>query len=123
MQIPEAALSPKDRALRQAAEAVAKEVLRKPQGPVPPPEGESPAPGADAGVAAATLDPELQDPLAPPQATGSEPDKPADAPPATVQPAAADTQPPPIDPELRTFVDAGRSKLDAIDDLLKKEGP
>ena len=28
-----------------------------------------------------------------------------------------------IDPELRTFVDTGRSKLDAIDDLLKKEGP
>ena len=28
-----------------------------------------------------------------------------------------------IDPELRSFVDSGRSKLDAIDDLLQKEGP
>lgn len=128
MQIPESALSPKDRALRQAAEAVAKEVLRKPQAPVPPPEGEIPAAGTDAGVAAATQDPELQDPLAPPQAAGTEAAKTADAPPAdgapaTVQPAAADAQPPAIDPELRTFVDAGRSKLDAIDNLLKKEGP
>jgi chemotaxis protein MotC len=129
MQIPEAALSPKDRALRQAAEAVAKEVLRKPQAPVAPPESEVAAPGVDAGVAAATLDPELQDPLAAPPAPTAVPAEaavpatPRDAPSATVQPAAADAQPPAIDPELRTFVDAGRSKLDAIDDLLNKEGP
>jgi chemotaxis protein MotC len=133
MQIPESALSPKDRALRQAAEAVAKEVLRKPQPPVPPPEGQVVAPGADAGagagVAEATVDPELQDPLAAPPvaaavpASTAAPAAPTDAPSATVQPAAADAQPPAIDPELRTFVDAGRSKLDAIDDLLNKEGP
>jgi chemotaxis protein MotC len=123
MQIPEAALSPKDRALRQAAEAVAKEVLRKPQAAVQPPEGEAAASAADAGVAAATQDPELQDPLAAPPAETPEPAAPSEAPPATVQPAAADAEPPAIDPELRTFVDAGRSKLEAIDDLLKKEGP
>jgi chemotaxis protein MotC len=130
MQIPETALSPKDRALRQAAEAVAKEVLRKPQAPVPPPEAQVGA--ADASAAVATSDPELQDPLAAPAAAGAAPvpapaaaTAPAapDAPSATVQPAEADAQPPAIDPELRTFVDAGRSKLDAIDELLNKEGP
>ncbi len=123
MQIPEAALSPKDRALRQAAEAVAKEVLRKPQAPVPPPEGQVVAAGADAGASADKPDPELQDPLAAPPAAPVGPEVKTDAPSVTVQPAAADAQPPAIDPELRTFVDAGRSKLDAIDDLLKKEGP
>ncbi|KQW31727.1 chemotaxis protein [Rhizobium sp. Root274] len=127
MQIPEAALSPKDRALRQAAEAVAKEVLRKPQAPVPPPEGTLADPGAgsgpDAGVAAAETDPELQDPLAAPPTAAADVAGTVDTPAATVQPAAAGAEPPEIDPELRTFVDAGRSKLDAIDDLLKKEGP
>ncbi|MDH4440384.1 MAG: chemotaxis protein MotC [Rhizobium sp.] len=125
MQIPEEALSPKDRALRQAAEAVAKEVLRKPEGPVTPPPSEvPPAPTTDVGVAAAVDDTDLQDPLAPPTAPGTEPAPATDTPAATVQPAAADPpQSPAIDPELRTFVDAGRSKLDAIDNLLKKEGP
>lgn len=117
MQIPEEALSPRDRALRQAAETVAKEVLRKPEpGPRPqqaPPEQES---------AADVSDPDLQDPFAQPVET-----TPA-AVPAEVQPAAADAAAPTaeqadIDPALRTFVDTGRSKLDAIDELLNKEGP
>lgn len=121
--IPEDALSPKDRALRQAAEAVAKEVLRKPQAPVAPPQA-APADAPTVDAEAAAADPELQDPLAtPPQAEAAVPEGPDPAP-ATVQPAAAEPQTSPtIDPELRTFVDAGRSKLDAIDDLLKKEGP
>lgn len=123
MKIPEATLSPKDRALRQAAEAVAKEVLRKPQAPVPPPEGEGAASGVEAGVAQAAQDPELQDPLAAPPADTPIAAGTPEAPSATVQPAAADAQAPAIDPELRTFVDAGRSKLEAIDDLLSKEGP
>jgi chemotaxis protein MotC len=125
MQIPEAALSPKDRALRQAAEAVAKEVLRKPQVPVPPPEGQVANPGAGSAAEAglAQSDPELQDPLAAPPPAPAALAGTADTPAATVQPAAAGAQSPEIDPDLRTFVDAGRSKLDAIDDLLKKEGP
>ncbi len=123
MNIPEDALSPRDRALRQAAETVAKEVLRKPE-PVAAPQAPPPvdAPQAGEAVEAAATDQEQQDPFAQPQ--------PADAAPgeAEVQSAAAEPGTPPaeqaeIDPELRTFVDAGRSKLDAIDDLLQKEGP
>jgi chemotaxis protein MotC len=122
MNIPEEALSPRDRALRQAAETVAKEVLRKPQ-PVQQAATPSLEPAdAGEGAQAATTDPELQDPFAQPQQAQ------AAAPEAEVQPAAAEPGPPPaeqaeIDPELRTFVETGRSKLDAIDDLLKKEGP
>lgn len=122
MNIPEEALSPRDRALRQAAETVAKEVLRKPQ-PVQQAATPSLEPAdAGEGAQAATTDPELQDPFAQPQQAQ------AAAPEAEVQPAAAEPGPPPaeqaeIDPELRTFVETGRSKLDAIDDLLQKEGP
>jgi chemotaxis protein MotC len=123
MNIPEDALSPRDRALRQAAETVAKEVLRKPE-PVAAPQTPSPveAPQAGEAVEAAATDQELQDPFAQPQAADAAPGE------AEVQPAAAEPGTPPaeqaeIDPELRTFVDAGRSKLDAIDDLLQKEGP
>ena len=119
MQIPEEALSPRDRALRQAAEAVAKQVLRKPQ-PSPPVQ---PTPLTEQGGSeAADADPDLQDPFAQPSETTPLPVS------AQVQPASAPATLPSgeqadIDPELRTFVDTGRSKLDAIDDLLKKEGP
>lgn len=121
MQIPEEALSPRDRALRQAAETVAKEVLRKPQ-PIPPPQA-TPLVEQGAGeVADADADPDLQDPFAQPSRTEPTPVS------APVEPAAAEASMPAIeqadiDPELRSFVDTGRSKLDAIDDLLKKEGP
>lgn len=119
MQIPEEALSPRDRALRQAAETVAKQVLRKPQ-PSPPVQ---PTPLVEQGESqAADADPDLQDPFAQPSETTPLPVS------AQAEPAAAQTTVPSgdranIDPELRTFVDSGRSKLDAIDDLLKKEGP
>ncbi len=117
MQIPEEALSPRDRALRQAAETVAKEVLRKPQPNQP---ASTPPREAEDETAAAAADPDLQDPFAQPSET-----VPVSA---EVQPAAAGAALPKaeqadIDPELRTFVDTGRSKLDAIDDLLEKEGP
>lgn len=117
MQIPEEALSPRDRALRQAAETVAKEVLRKPQPSQP---ASAPPREAEDETAAAAADPDLQDPFAQPSET-----VPVSA---EVQPAAAEAALPKaeqadIDPELRTFVDTGRSKLDAIDDLLEKEGP
>jgi chemotaxis protein MotC len=121
MKIPEEALSPRDRALRQAAEAVAKEVLRKPE---PAPQSQRPPLEAADSEAeqAATADPDLQDPFAQPQS------QPAPTPEAEAEPAVADAATPPvqqadIDPELRTFVESGRSKLDAIDDLLKNESP
>lgn len=127
MKIPEEALSPRDRALRQAAETVAKEVLRKPE-PVRQPQ--VPPLEATEAAAAATSDPDLQDPFAQPQAEAPTAPTPAaeTAPDAGVEPAAADAATPPaeqadIDPELQTFVESGRSKLDAIDDLLNKEGP
>ena len=80
------------------------------------------APQSGEAVEAAATDQELQDPFAQPQAADAAPAE------AEVQPAVAEPGTPPaeqaeIDPELRTFVDAGRSKLDAIDDLLQKEGP
>jgi chemotaxis protein MotC len=124
MQVPEEALSPRDRALRRAAETVAKEVLRKPE-PVPatqmPP---TEASDDSASAAPAAIDPDLQDPFAQPAAAT----EPVAAPDADVQPASADAAAPAaqqaeIDPELRSFVESGRSKLDAIDDLLNKEGP
>lgn len=124
MQVPEEALSPRDRALRRAAETVAKEVLRKPE-PVPATQM-PPAEVSDdsASVAPAAIDPDLQDPFAQPAAAT----EPVAAPDADVQPAYADAAAPAaqqaeIDPELRSFVESGRSKLDAIDDLLNKEGP
>jgi chemotaxis protein MotC len=122
MQIPEDALSPRDRALRQAAETVAKEVLRKPE-PVAQPQS-APIDGANGSLAAdaATTDPELQDPFAQPQPVAAPPEQPE----ATPAIAGADAPAPDeagLDPELRSFVESGRSKLDAIDDLLQKEGP
>ncbi|EHS53759.1 chemotaxis protein [Rhizobium sp. PDO1-076] len=118
MDIPAESLSPKDLALRRAAEAVAKEVLRKPE---PPPESLTQANAnttdADAGaVAAAEDDAELQDPTAPPTPAAAPQPQPVSAE-ADAGNAAA------LDPAVRTFVDTGRSKLDAIDDLLKQESP
>jgi len=123
MQIPEEVLSPRDRALRQAAETVAKEVLRKPEPAATP--RTAPVEGTAGNDAAdAAADPELQDPFAQPQP------EPVSAPPEEppVAPAVAGAEVPAteqadIDPELRSFVESGRSKLDAIDDLLQKEGP
>lgn len=120
MNIPAESLSPKDLALRRAAEAVAKEVLRKPE---PPPESLTQAnanttdANADVGAtAAAEDDAELQDPTAPPIADAALEPQPVSA---EADAASAAN----LDPAVRTFVDTGRSKLDAIDDLLKQEGP
>jgi len=105
--IPDEMLSPSDRALRSAAEAIAREVLRKPQ------------PTSSAQVGSPNV--ELPNDLA------VIPDTPADVPTDPVGTAPATTkvevksEPPNTDPEFRTFVDAGRSKLDEIDSLLEKE--
>ncbi len=118
MDIPAESLSPKDLALRRAAEVVAKEVLRKPE-PVRESLTQANANTTDAdtgAMAAVDADSDLQDPTAPPT--------PASVPqPQPVSAEAAETNAANLDPAVRTFVDSGRTKLDAIDDLLKQEGP
>ena len=105
--IPDAMLSPSDRALRSAAEAIAQEVLRKPE------------PASSAQVESPNV--EWPNDLA------AIPDNPADVTADPVGTAPATTtaevksETPNTDPEFRTFVDAGRSKLDEIDSLLEKE--
>lgn len=140
--IPPEALSARDKALRQAAELVAKEVLRKPEPAAPEVMGPVvPASATPADAEMATADPELQDPFAPvpeaeaPPATSEPP--PANATPVAAEgeaaeaaeaPATADATPEQateskMDPQLETFLETGRSKLNAIDDLLKEEDP
>ncbi|MFN6943099.1 MAG: hypothetical protein ACK4OG_14030 [Parvibaculum sp.] len=121
MQVPEDMLSPRDRALRRAAETIAKEVLRKPEpaqrSQTPPAESVSIENPAQSAVS----DPDLQDPFAQPVPTPVAQTQPAQ--PAASAAATLPAEQTEIDPELRSFVDSGRSKLDAIDDLLQKEGP
>lgn len=111
--IPDEQLSPRDRALRQAAEAVAKEVLRKPEFP-----SESPVQAAvvtsDQMPEDAMMADDLQDPLAAPTPTPV---------PAPTTDSGTPTSSAELDPEMRTLIESGRSKLQAIDDLLKEEGP
>ncbi len=112
--IPDEILSPSDRALRDAAAAIAEEVVRKPelnsqtQAPEPMVDHSNDASPSEAPV----LD-EQQDPTAPAPAAET-------APAVKAETAATDAKD--QDPEFRSFVDSGRSKLDAVDDLLKQEG-
>ncbi len=103
-QISDEQLSPRDRALRQAAHFVAEEVLRQPV-------AESLAQDRDRTM---LTTPDADTEIASP---GDD------------VPGPAATEPPPLassnvkmDPELQSFVETGRSKLSAIDDLLKEEG-
>ena len=108
--VPDAMLTPSDRALRAAARAVADAVVR-------PPVAESPAQDPlanllDTQQQADAADADLQQSVAPvPDIT-----------PVAV-PNAGGNAPPDVDPQFRTFVDGGRTKLDAIDKLLNDEGP
>lgn len=117
--IPDEILSPSDRALRDAAAAIAEEVVRKPeansqaQAPEPTVSIQNDASVADVSSPEAPASDLQQDPTAP----ASEPQN---ATPATAEAAAAGSKD--QDPEFRSFVDTGRTKLDAIDDLLKQEG-
>lgn len=124
--IPDETLSPSDRALRDAAAAIGEEVLRKPiaapvvespaqvQEPSISGSGDVPASAASEEtqqdpVAEGQQDPEARTPAAPAEAAAK-----AGAP----QTASEKDQ----DPEFRSFVDTGRTKLDAIDKLLNEEG-
>lgn len=117
--IPDEILSPSDRALRDAAAAIAEEVVRKPeansqaQAPEPTVAIQNDASVADVSSPEAPASDEQQDPTAPAPDMQS-------ASPKTAEADAAGSRD--QDPEFRTFVDTGRSKLDAIDDLLKQEG-
>ncbi|MGV8938427.1 MAG: chemotaxis protein MotC [Allorhizobium sp.] len=106
--IPDALLSPRDQVLRAAAQAVAEEVLRVPV-------AESPVQDTPVTIdptAAASITPGPQDqqsvtaPAGPLTDTGN----------ANTNVGRS------ADPEIRSFVDSGRSKLDEIDNLLSKEG-
>jgi chemotaxis protein MotC len=104
LNIPEEQLSLRDRALRDAAQAVAAEVLRQPV-------AESLAQDA-----ALTMAP-TPDAATPNALPGD--DTPGSAADSNV---VSDSSAAKLDPELQTFVDSGRSKLSAIDELLKEEG-
>ena len=110
--IPDEILSPSDRALRDAAAAIAEEVIRKPEldSPAQAPEP-SVAPSNDASISETPAIDEQQDPTAP-----------ASVPQSVLPPEAEAVGSKDQDPEFRSFVDTGRSKLEAIDDLLKQEG-
>ena len=125
--IPDDKLSPRDRALREAARAIAEEVVRLPQGEspaqasLPIPEttlGETtPGPRAEGGEAGKTgsgMSPFAEaDDKAPPAARAPAP---GGEPSASAEQAAA------ADPVLDDFVANGRSKIKEIDALLAEEG-
>ncbi|MGK9052289.1 chemotaxis protein MotC [Neorhizobium petrolearium] len=101
--VPEEALSPRDRALRQAAQAVAEQVLSPPM--VESLAQEMPVTmnnTEDANPQAASPRNEIAGPA-----------------PATEGPMAGTAAN--FDPAFQTFVDSGRSKLLAIDEMLKEE--
>lgn len=101
--IPEENLSERDRALLQAAKAVASQVIAKPEADSLAQESpvnlddttQAGSSAASTGNEIAGTSPNANDPV-----TGSEAS---------------------FDPAFKTFVDGGRSKLDALDELLKEE--
>lgn len=106
--VPDALLSPKDRMLRAAAQAVAEEVLR--------------VPVADSSVqdTPVTIDPTPAASITPGPLDQQSVTAPAAPAAETVNAnTSASTS---TDPEFRSFVDSGRFKLDEIDSLLSKEG-
>ena len=123
--IPEADLSPRDRALKQAAQAVAQEVLRAPE-----PAGLSLTPVSVQPESLTQASPstvESEEKAGEETAETGSGDSPFAAPasdtalkvaqPADVQQQA--TSDSPADPVLDAFLSTGRSKLDEIDSLLK----
>lgn len=101
--IPDDALSEKDRALRDAARRIAEEVLRAPT--VESLEQDK------AGTVPNQISGEQTSALPVHDAPGSKADP--------ANPAAA--RAPVLDPAFKTFVDQGRSRLGAIDELLKED--
>ncbi len=111
--IPDTALSPEDKALREAARAMAEQVLKKP-------DLESLTQAAPASVETEQLQPV-------PDGAGAS-DSPFAATPAdakatpAAQPVSTDGQKPSfVDPQFGDYLSQNQSRLDAIDALLKKE--
>jgi chemotaxis protein MotC len=117
--IPDAELSSRDRSLREAAQAVAREVLR-------PPEPDSPAQADNASLASVAPTPEAlagsgssDSPFAAPASPPAAPALPPAAAVAAGTPGQATS--PDADPALSTFLKTGASKLGEIDALLKED--
>lgn len=114
--IPEAELSPRDRALREAARVIAEEVLRAPN-----PESLAQASVSnvksditmeESGVATGSGDSPFATPASEAALKAAQPN---------AVPQAASSEHGPADPVLDAFLSTGRSKLDEIDSLLKGE--
>lgn len=115
--IPEAELSPRDRALRQAATVIAEEVLRAPD-PESLTQAIVPSVRSDItmeenGAATGSGESPFATPASEVALKAAQPD-------AVKQEASPEQGP--ADPVHDAFLSAGRSKLDAIDSLLKGEG-
>ncbi|WP_276119113.1 chemotaxis protein MotC [Pararhizobium qamdonense] len=114
--IPEAELSPRDRALRQAANVVAQEVLRVPelesltQETVPNVKSDTTM--EEGGGVTGSGDSPFATPASEAALKAAQPD---------AVPQAALSEKEPADPVLDAFLSTGRSKLDEIDSLLKGE--
>lgn len=110
--IPEKDLSPADRALRAAAEAVAREILSQPVQ-----DGSSSQPAdAPATAVEAVATPEQGEPL---QFPGEVPESEIVA--KEAAPAKTKADEIDMDPQFRDFVSSGRSRLQEIDSLLQEE--
>ncbi|PDT85886.1 chemotaxis protein MotC [Sinorhizobium sp. BJ1] len=113
--IPDEKLSPRDRALREAARAIAEEVVRLPQDESPA-QASMPIPEVDIG---ATSDGgetgETGSGMSPFAKAGDTVPAPDDEPPVSAETAAAS------DPALDGFMANGRSKIKEIDALLAEE--
>jgi chemotaxis protein MotC len=117
--IPDDKLSVKDRALKEAARAVAEEVLRVPQSAVTQEKAATPVEAEDPSYEGLS-EAELADRAMDPQAGGEETPIAAAAEPEKEKKEQAENAG--IDPAFDNFVSSGRSKLDEIDALLKGEG-
>ncbi|MFQ6184983.1 chemotaxis protein MotC [Sinorhizobium meliloti] len=118
--IPDEELSPRDRALREAAKAVADAVVRPPLGESP---AQAPGPIAErpAGEQSELVAEESGSGMSPfGQPFEGSSDRPTEMP-AEAGTAEADIAAP-GDPVLEGFLASGRSKIDEIDALLKREG-
>ena len=117
--IPDDKLSVKDRALKDAARAVAEEVLRVPKAEAKQDEVAKPVEAADPSYEGLS-EAELADRAMDPQAGGEETPVAAAVEPEKEKKEQAEKAG--IDPAFDNFVSSGRSKLDEIDALLKGEG-
>jgi chemotaxis protein MotC len=117
--IPDDKLSVKDRALKEAARAVAEEVLRAPQAEVKQEQTATPEQAEDPSYEGLS-EAEMADRAMDPQAGGEETPVAAVGEPEKEKKEQAEKAG--IDPAFDNFVSSGRSKLDEIDALLKGEG-